>query len=104
TAAMADLVLPATMMLEHDDLYTAGGHTHLQVARRQVDPPGECRENHAVIQGIARRLGAEHPGFDMTAWELVDATLKASGWPDADTLARLRWLDCMEGVDSHFEK
>ena len=27
TAAMADIVLPATTFLEHDDIYTAGGHT-----------------------------------------------------------------------------
>jgi anaerobic selenocysteine-containing dehydrogenase len=102
TARMADIVLPATMMLEHDDLYTAGGQVHLQLGAKQFDPPGECRENHAVIQGLARRLGAEHPGFEMTAWELIDATLKTSGWPDAATLRNRRWLDCMDGVDHKF--
>ena len=104
TAAAADLVLPATMMLEHDDLYTAGGQMHLQVARRQIDPPGEARENHWVVSELARRVGADHPGFGMTAWELVDATLKASGWPDAATLAQTRWHDCLEGVDHKFTK
>ncbi|UEM02000.1 molybdopterin oxidoreductase family protein [Skermanella rosea] len=102
TARLADIVLPATMMLEHDDLYTAGGQMHLQVGARQIDPPGECRENHEVIRGLARRLGAEHPGFGMTAWELVDATLKASGWPDAATLRDQRWHDCIAETDSHF--
>ena len=29
TAAFADVVLPATMFLEHDDFYTASGHTYL---------------------------------------------------------------------------
>ena len=28
TAEMADIVLPATTFLEHDDIYTAGGHTY----------------------------------------------------------------------------
>ena len=102
TARLADIVLPATMMLEHDDLYTAGGQMHLQVGARQIDPPGACRENHEVIRGLARRLGAEHPGFGMTAWELVDATLKASGWPDAATLRDRRWHDCIAETDSHF--
>ena len=85
TARYADVVLPATMFPEHDDLYTASGHTTLQVARRIVEPPGECRENHVVICELARRLGAEHPGFGMTAWELVDATLRRSGLWDART-------------------
>ena len=85
TARYADVVLPATMFPEHDDLYTASGHTTLQVARRIVEPPGECRENHVVICELARRLGAEHPGFELTAWELVDATLRRSGLWDART-------------------
>src|SRR3984893_4952322 len=31
TAVMADIVLPATMFLEHDDLYYGGGHQHISV-------------------------------------------------------------------------
>ena len=104
TAQLADIVLPATMMVEHDDLYTAGGQMHLQIGVKQIEPPGECRENHAVIRGLAKRLGASHPGFDLTAWELIDATLKASGWPGADELSEARWLDCIAGTDTHFEK
>ena len=104
TAQLADIVLPATMMIEHDDLYTAGGQMHLQIGAKQIEPPGECRENHAVIRGLAKRLGASHPGFDLTAWELIDATLKASGWPGADESSEARWLDCIAGTDTHFEK
>ncbi|WP_407928095.1 molybdopterin oxidoreductase family protein [Arenibaculum pallidiluteum] len=104
TARLADVVLPATMMIEHDDLYTAGGQVHLQVALRQIDPPGECRENHELVCALAARLGAEHPGFRMSAREIADATLRASGWPDMETMARLRWVDAMEGVDSKFAR
>ena len=103
TAALADVVLPATMFLEHDDLYAAGGHTHLQVGPKLIDPPGECRSNHEVLQELARRLGAAHPGFDMTAMELVDATLRASGWPGAAEVVARRWIDADEGFErSHF--
>ena len=49
TAAFADIVLPATMFLEHDDFYTASGHTFFQVTKAVIEPPGECRENHYVI-------------------------------------------------------
>ncbi len=59
TALYADIVLPATMFLEHDDLYTAGGHQHLQFAPKAIDPPPGCRSNHEVIAALAERLGAD---------------------------------------------
>ena len=103
TAALADVVLPATMFLEHDDLYGAGGHTHLQVGPKLIDPPGECRSNHEVLQGLAQRLGARHEGFDVTAMQMVDATLRASGWPGAEEVIARRWIDADEGFErSHF--
>ncbi len=52
-------------------------------ARKLVEPPGECRSNHEVVCALAERLGAEHAGFGMTALEVADATLQASGWPGA---------------------
>lgn len=94
TAAMADIVLPATTFLEHDDLYVASGHTYLQVARAVIDPLAECRSNHEVLCALAARLGAEHRGFEMTAWEIVEETLRASGLPDAETVHAAHWHDC----------
>jgi anaerobic selenocysteine-containing dehydrogenase len=103
TARYADVVLPATMFLEHDDLYQAGGHSHIQIGPKLIEPPGECRSNHEVLQGLARRLGAEHPGFAMTAMELVDWTLRASGWPDAETVLEHRWVDAaLPFREAHF--
>ncbi len=103
TAAMADIVLPATTFLEHDDFYIASGHTNLQVTKRVVEPVGESRSNHDVLCGLAARLGAEHPGFAMTAWEMIDKTLEASGLPDAETAYRMRWVDCARSWEEmHF--
>ena len=103
TAAMADLVLPATMFMEHDDIYQAGGHSHIQIGPKLIEPPGECRSNHEVHQGLAHRLGAQHRGFEMTAMEIIDATLLASGWPDAKTVLERRWIDAQPNFeDSHF--
>ncbi len=85
TAAFADIVLPATTFLEHDDFYTASGHTVFQVTRKVVEAPGEARENHYVICELAKRLGAQHPGFNMSTWEIMDATLRTSGMWDAQT-------------------
>ena len=58
---MADIVLPATMFLEHDDIYQASGHPRIQIARKLFEPYAECRTNHYVICELARRLGASHP-------------------------------------------
>ena len=63
TAKMADVVLPATMFVEHDDFYTAGGSQYILFGPKLIEPPGECRSNHEVICALAKRLGAEHPGF-----------------------------------------
>ena len=63
TAQMADIVLPATMFMEHDDLYYGGGHQHISVGAKLIDAPGECRSNHEVLQGLGRRLKVAHPGF-----------------------------------------
>ena len=105
TAQLADIVLPATMFLAHDDVYQAGGHSHIQIGAKLVDPPPECRSNHEVLQGLASRLGAIHPGFAMTAMELVDATLQASGWPNAETVLAKQWLDVQPDFEtSHFLK
>jgi len=93
TAAFADVVLPATTFLEHDDIYVGGGHTYLQVARALIEPVGESRSNHEVITALAKRLGAHHPGLEMTAWEIIDATLRASGLSGADEVAEAGGID-----------
>ena len=94
TAKMADVVLPATMFVEHDDFYTAGGSQYILLGPKLIEPPGECRSNHEVICGLAKRLGAEHPGFAMTPRELIDATLQKSGWGTLAELEANRWIDC----------
>ncbi len=103
TAKRADIVLPATTFLEHDDLYTAGGHRFLQVARAVVPPQGEARSNHEVVAALARRLGAEHETFAMTAWEIIDRGLRGAGQPGADALEGIGWHDCGRNFETmHF--
>jgi len=93
TAQMADLVLPATMFMEHDDLYYGGGHQHISVGPKLIEPPGECRSNHEVLQALARRLKISHPGFEMSARELIDATLRKSGHGSIEALEADLWRD-----------
>lgn len=93
TARYADVVLPATTFLEHDDVYLGGGHTFLQAHRAVIEPLGEARSNHEVVCALAERLGAEHEGFRLSAWEIIDRTLKSSGYEGADALLEAGWID-----------
>ena len=103
TAMLADVVLPATMFMEHDDMYRGGGHVYLTVTKKIVEPFQECRSNHDVVCALGRRLGAKHPGFHMTAWELMDQSLKAAGHPGADEAYAMGWIDCSKSFeDAHF--
>ena len=94
TAKVADIVLPATMFVEHDDVYQAGGSQYILLGPKLIEPPGECRSNHDVICALARRLGAVHPAFDMTPREIIDGTLRKSGWGTLAELEANRWIDC----------
>lgn len=100
TAKFADVVLPATMFLEHTDLYQGGGHQHILLGPKVIDAPGECRSNHDVIVELARRTGAEHRGFDMTPEEIIDWTLTASGWQGIESLRQQRWFDVQPDFDT----
>jgi anaerobic selenocysteine-containing dehydrogenase len=93
TARYADILLPATMFLEHDDIYQAGGHSHIQIGLQVIDPPGEARSTHDLVCALAQRFGLTDPTFQMTALELADATLRASGYPSAAELTERRWVD-----------
>ncbi|WP_417513609.1 molybdopterin-containing oxidoreductase family protein [Minwuia sp.] len=103
TAQFADVVLPATMFLEHTDLYQGGGHQHILLGPKIIDAPEGCRSNHDVIVELAERLGAEHRGFQMTPEEIIDWTLTNSGWPGYEELKAQRWIDVQPDFEtSHF--
>jgi anaerobic selenocysteine-containing dehydrogenase len=103
TAAMADIVLPATTFLEHDDIYRGSGHSFLQVTRKVVEPYAEARPNHYVIAELGKRLGCTHRGFFMSEWELIDDMLLRSNMPGADAIYAAHWHDCMPAFETaHF--
>lgn len=93
TARVADIVLPATMFVEHDDFYPGGGHQYVGFGPKLIEPPGECRSNHDVICALAERVGATHKGFRMGVRELIDATLRESGYAGLGELEAQTWLD-----------
>jgi anaerobic selenocysteine-containing dehydrogenase len=94
TALMADVILPATTFLEHDDIYRGGGHQYLILGPQLVQAPGECRNNHEVICALAGRVGAKHRGFEMRPRDLIDQMLQISKRGTLAELEANRWLDC----------
>ncbi|MBT9287936.1 molybdopterin-dependent oxidoreductase [Prosthecodimorpha staleyi] len=99
TARMADVVLPATMFLEHDDIYRGGGHQFILLGPKLVEAPGEARENHFVHVELARRLGFEHRGFRMSPREHIDWLLRHSGWGTLAELEEKRFIDCQPAFE-----
>ncbi len=94
TADVADIVLPATMFLEHDDIYRAGGQNHILLGPKLVEPPETVRTNLFVIEELAKRLGvADMPGFGLTERQHIDAILRPGQWGDFDSLQEEKWID-----------
>jgi anaerobic selenocysteine-containing dehydrogenase len=94
TAQMADIVLPATQFLEHDDLYKGGGHQYLMLGPKAVEPPEGPRENIFVINEIARRVDSKpHSGFDMSARDHIDWLLRNSNYGTLADLEAGKWID-----------
>ena len=103
TAKYADIVLPATTFVEHDDLYIAGGHQHITYGPKLIDPIGESKSNHAVLVALAKRLGAMHEGFNMTEREIIDYTLNSSNHGSLVELEKNGWKDVQPDFNkSHF--
>lgn len=104
TARMADVILPATTSVEHEDLYSTYGQMYLQLAKPVIHPYANCRSNHQVICELAQRLGAEDESFTLSAEQMIAQTLVDSGYPDYNTLVAQKWLDCAEQTDMQFQQ
>jgi len=66
-ARRADIVLPATVGLERNDLAASPRDNHLIAMRRVAEPHGAARDDHAIFAGLAARLrpsGATETGFE----------------------------------------
>ncbi len=104
TARHADVVLPATMFLEHDDLYTASAHQHLQFAPKAIDPPGECRSNHDVICALAAQARSRASRLRHEPARRSSTRRCASRDGERSRNSRpARWIDCQPPFEAaHF--
>jgi anaerobic selenocysteine-containing dehydrogenase len=91
TALWADLVLPATTSLEHEDLYRSYGQFYLQLAAPVATPPGEARSNWDVFGMLARALGVAEAHYAKSPAALIGELLaRGDAAVDGITYERLR--------------
>ncbi|MEO8360020.1 MAG: molybdopterin oxidoreductase family protein [Vicinamibacteria bacterium] len=57
TVDWADIVLPATTVLEHTDLFRSYGHLRIALNQPAVQPVGESRSNTDVFRALAKEMG-----------------------------------------------
>ncbi len=103
TAAMADIVLPATTFVEHDDIYISNGHTFIGLGPKLIDGPGEAKPNSWVISKLAERLGIDDRDFTLSDTQMIDELLAYSNYPAVATFEDGVRLDCAFSEDkAHF--
>lgn len=78
TARYADVVLPATAFVEHDELERGYGATVMLLSRRIVKPAGEARSNYEVFAELVERLGLHRAGDPVGSEALADAILRTT--------------------------
>jgi anaerobic selenocysteine-containing dehydrogenase len=71
TAALADVVLPATTFLEHRELRRGYGTMRMFDSPAVVAPVGEARSNNAMFGALLERLGLVRAGDAMTDEAIV---------------------------------
>jgi anaerobic selenocysteine-containing dehydrogenase len=91
TAKLADVVLPATALPEHTEIFRSYGHRVLQLSRRATSPPDEQRSNVDTFRALAQRMDLPRDLWDVTEEGLVDELLEANvARFEEDQLERLR--------------
>jgi len=76
TAAYADIILPATMAGEHDDMMFSWGHFYLTINEKAIEPRGEAKSNAEIFRLLAAAFGFDDPQFKMSDIKLAEHFVK----------------------------
>ena len=91
TARHADVVLPATTMLEQPDLVGSWGFSHLSWSDAAIAPRGEARSNAEVARNLAAQLGFDDEIFRLDDHALMRRAMDGSfGEAEGATADRIR--------------
>jgi len=81
TADFADILLPATTMLEHFDIHGSYGHLYVQASNPAIAPLGEAKPNTEVFRLLAREMGFEPELFEVSDEELARRCIREGEAP-----------------------
>ncbi|WP_292362707.1 molybdopterin-dependent oxidoreductase, partial [Methylophaga sp. UBA1464] len=72
TASFADIVLPASMGAEMEDMVLSWGHLYLTYNEKCVDSPGEAIPNNEIFRRLAAKMGYEEENFKWNDSECLE--------------------------------
>ena len=72
TASYADILLPAAMGAEQQDMILSWGHLYLTYNEKCVDPPGEALPNNEIFRRLAEKMGFEDAQFKWSDEECLE--------------------------------
>ncbi|MGY6215648.1 molybdopterin-containing oxidoreductase family protein [Methylolobus aquaticus] len=72
TASYADIVLPASMGAEMEDIILSWGHLYLTYNAKCVESPGEALPNSEIFRRLAARMGYDEPNFQWSDSECLE--------------------------------
>lgn len=72
TASYADIVLPASMGAEMEDIILSWGHNFLTYNAKSVESPGEAVPNIEIFRRLAARMGFEQEQFQWSDAECLE--------------------------------
>ena len=72
TASYADILLPASMGAEHEDIILSWGHLYLTYNEKSIAPPGEAISNYEIFRRLAKSMGYEDEQFKWSDTECLE--------------------------------
>ena len=72
TAAYADIVLPAAMGAEMEDMILSWGHLYLTYNEKCIEAPGEAISNMEIFRRLAKLMGDEEENFKWSDHECLE--------------------------------
>lgn len=83
TARYADIILPATTSLEHDDIYYSYGHYTIQCGRAVIPPIGQSKSNWQVFTLLAKAMKFSDKFYYQSENDLIEQFIKSTDttWP-----------------------